>query len=138
MSYAILMGEHALVCAWVAAQIDGMPDLGGGVGFGALSGDTLIGGIVFTEHRHPDIRVSAAGIGPWLTRRLLRVGFAYAFQDLRCRRISAFVRADNLASRRLVGRLGFTLEGTHPDSFDDGGTLISYGLCARHCRWLKG
>jgi RimJ/RimL family protein N-acetyltransferase len=42
---------------------------------------------------------------------LMAAIFAYAFGQLQCARVTARVRKDNHASRRLVKRLGFKLEG---------------------------
>lgn len=138
MSYAILTGQHAEIAGWIAARVDSCESLDGAVAFGALRDGRLVGGIALTEYRGPDIRVTVAGEGAWLTRRLLRTGFAYAFHDLGCRRISAMVKHGNGASRRLVQRLGFRLEGRHPGFFEDGDILCSYGLLADECLWLKG
>ncbi|SHI51686.1 Protein N-acetyltransferase, RimJ/RimL family [Aureimonas altamirensis DSM 21988] len=138
MSYLILTGHHAHVASWIAARVESCQSLEGAVAFGAMRDGRLVGGIAFTEFRGRDIRVTVAGEGAWLTRRLLRTAFAYAFQDLRCRRISAMVKQGNLASRRLVQRLGFRREGQHPGFFEDGDILCSYGLLADECLWLKG
>lgn len=138
MSYAILAGQHAHVAGWIAARVESCESLDGAVAFGALRDGTLVGGIAFTEYRGPDIRVTVAGEGAWLSRRLLRTAFAYAFLDLRCRRISAMVKHGNRASRRLVQGLGFRLEGRHPGFFEDADILCSYGLLADDCLWLKG
>ncbi|WP_185982656.1 GNAT family N-acetyltransferase [Aureimonas mangrovi] len=139
--YSILLGQDALVARWIAAQMKDASDLTGAVAFGAVRGDHLVGGIAFTELRHPDIRVTVAGVGdfgPWMTRRLLKTGFAFAFLDQDCRRITAMVKRTNKSSRKLVEKIGFKLEGTHRQAFADGGTLLSYGMVRDECRWLKG
>lgn len=138
MSYAILTGQHAQVAGWIAARVESCESLDGAVAFAAVRDGRLVGGIAFTEFRGRDIRVTVAGEGAWLSRRLLRTAFAYAFRDLGCRRISAMVKRGNVASRNLVKRLGFRLEGRHPGFFEDGDILCSYGLLADDCLWLKG
>ncbi|KQT52269.1 MULTISPECIES: GNAT family N-acetyltransferase [unclassified Aureimonas] len=138
MTYRILFGENALVADWIAAQIADRPDLEDAVAFGAVRDDMLIGGLAFTEFRGTDVRVTVAGYGPWMTRRLLRVGCTYAFVDLGCRRMTSLIKRTNKASRTLCERIGFKLEGTHPQTFEDGGTALSYGMTRDKCRWLEG
>ncbi|KAA0971077.1 GNAT family N-acetyltransferase [Aureimonas fodinaquatilis] len=137
MAYELLLNESDLVSRWIARQITDEPDLSGAVAFGAVRNGMLVGGIAFTEMRHPDMRVTVAGYGPWLSLRLLRTGFAYAFIDQDCRRITAMVKRTNKPSRKLVEKLGFKLEGVHRQSFADGGTLCSYGMLRTECKWLK-
>lgn len=136
--YDIIFGPalNELLSVWTARQI-GDAHLEGGVGFGAVRDGKLIGAIVFTEHRGPDVRVSFAGFGPWLSRRLLRTAAAYAYRDLGCRRITAVVKRANKTSRRQVEKIGFRLEGSHPASFEDGGAACSYGMLREQCRWLE-
>lgn len=136
--YTILLGENDLVARWIGAQLKDAPDLTGAVAFGAVRDNHLVGGIAFTEVRQPDIRVTVAGYGSWLSRRLLRTGFAFAFIDQDCRRMTAMVKRTNRSSRKLVEKLGFKLEGTHRQAFPDGGTMLSYGMVRDECRWLKG
>ncbi|WP_062235874.1 GNAT family N-acetyltransferase [Aureimonas sp. N4] len=138
MTYRILFGESDLVSRWIAAQIKDAPDLTGAVAFGAVREDMLIGGIAFTEHRGTEVRVTIAGYGSWLTRRLLRAGCAYAFEDLGCRRMTAIIKRTNRASRTVCERIGFKLEGTHRQAYEDGGTALSYGMVRDECKWLKG
>lgn len=136
--YTVLLGHDELVSRWIAAQLKDGADLSGAVAFGAVRDNHLVGGIAFTELRQPDIRVTVAGYGNWLSRRLLRTGFAFAFIDQDCRRMTAMVKRTNKASRKLVEKLGFKLEGTHRQAFADGGTMLSYGMVRDECKWLKG
>lgn len=53
--------------------------------------------------------------------------FAYVFADLKCARATARVRKDNHASRRLVKRLGFKLEGCMRKA-ERGKDKLIYGL----------
>lgn len=64
---------------------------------------------------HPDHQ--GEGYATEAVRRLLTHGF----EELRLHRIAALIRADNVASQRVVEKLGFTHEGTkRDDAFHDG------------------
>jgi RimJ/RimL family protein N-acetyltransferase len=58
-----------------------------------------------------DIELSFACDPNGGTPALVAAIFGYAFGQLKCARVTARVRKDNHASRRLVKRLGFKLEG---------------------------
>ena len=135
--YDILFGENELVARWVSAQIKDAPPLDDAVAFGAVRDGMLIGGLAFTEYRGTDVRVTVAGYGNWMTRRLLRVGCSYAFLDLGCRRMTAMIKRTNKQSRTLCEKIGFRLEGVHPQTYEDGGTACSYGMTRQNCRWIK-
>jgi ribosomal-protein-serine acetyltransferase len=85
-------------------------------------------------------------IGYWLAADLqgrgimtkaCRVLVTYAFTELRLNRVEIYCAVENLRSRRIPERLGFTLEGTHRqaewvhDHFKD---LVSYSMLAREWR----
>jgi ribosomal-protein-serine acetyltransferase len=82
-------------------------------------------------------------IGYWLAADLqgrgimtkaCRVLVTYAFTELRLNRVEIYCAVENLRSRRIPERLGFTEEGTHRqaewvhDHFKD---LVSYSMLAR-------
>ena len=84
-----------------------------------------------------------ADIGYWLAADLqgrgimtkaCRVLVGYAFRELRLNRVEIYCAVENLRSRRIPERLGFTEEGTHRqaewvhDHFKD---LVSYSMLAR-------
>lgn len=65
---------------------------------------------------------------------------AYGFQELRLHRISGVVMTPNVASRRLLERIGFTHEGTKRESAFVGGEYVDeeqYGLLASEWRGLR-
>lgn len=77
-----------------------------------------------------DDRRGWANLGYWIHPDYQNQGYATAavrlvvthgFAELRLHRISATIRADNVASQRVVEKLGFTHEGTkRDDAFHDG------------------
>lgn len=91
-------------------------------------GDTVIGGVSLhnwsKEHNRAELGYEVSrpywrqGIASEAVRAVLR----FAFEELRLHRVEAFPTMDNLASVRLLERLGFTREGTARDVLlmDDG------------------
>jgi len=95
----------------------------------------LAGGIVYTQHSHPNIIMAAVLEAP-LTRRFLRALFYYPFLQLGCERITVLIDDNNLKSRRLVEHVGWKLEGRLRRA-RPGGDVLLYGLLREECRWLS-
>lgn len=101
---------------------------------GALLGVTSV-------HRIDWIRLSA-GLGYWVRRSRQRKGVAaeagrllceYAFRSLGLHRLEAHVALDNLASHRVVDRIGFRREGIARENEVIAGRFVDhvqYGLLA--------
>ena len=83
-----------------------------------------------------DMHVTAKPQSKWLTREFLRTVFAYPFEQLGLRRVNAKVGKNNKAAIRFLKHLGFTHEGTHPEGWDLGVPLLSFGLLKNQCRFL--
>ena len=83
-----------------------------------------------------DMHVASAPGSRWLTRDFLGVTFCYPFLQLDLRRVNAKVGANNTAVIRFLTKLGFTHEGTHPEAWDAGVDLLSFGLLKKDCRFL--
>lgn len=103
---------------------------------GALRKGDLIGVFLLTQFRSGDAEVICAGDRGWLTRGAIKGIFAFAFCDLRLRRLTAIVHHQHSTSRKLVEGLGFKLEGVKLCGMDDGEDAMHYGLLAKHCRWI--
>lgn len=72
----------------------------------------------------------------WATRKFLNVVFRYPFETLGLLRVNAKIGANNYLAARFLKHLGFTHEGTHPDGWDAGVSLLSFGLLKANCRYL--
>jgi ribosomal-protein-serine acetyltransferase len=91
---------------------------------GAWRGGVLLGGALLLHHepRYHNVELgcwavsSAAGTGlaAACCRELIRV----ARRDLQAERVAWLADTENVASRRLAGRLGFRLEGTQRSSYE--------------------
>lgn len=69
-----------------------------------------LGFIAYDNLTNLSVDISAAGVGTWLTRGLLRHIFSYAFDTEQVKRINAYVEIDNTASQRMIERIGFIRE----------------------------
>lgn len=139
MKRYLLEGHADLVFAWVRERVPDLNIEGGYEAIGTVTEDRrLLGGVVYTDWIGHDIRMHCAGVPGWLTRGLIRAYFTYPFVQLGCRRVSLIIAKGNKRSRRLAEGLGFRMEGTHPGLLSSGKTAISYGMLAKHCKWIEG
>lgn len=104
--------------------------------FGVISGDRLTAAIFLTNFINKDAEVSVCGTSGWLTRRVCKEFFGFAFQTAQLQRLTAFVARKNKPSRTLLEGLGFTLEGVRRKALHGKHDLIMYGLLAKDCRWI--
>lgn len=96
-----------------------------------------IAAVVFNLYSGADIALHVAALPGkrWATRAYLRACFGYAFDQLKVRRVSAFVASANTA-RRFVEHLGFKREGLMRECLPDGDDIVVYGMLKRECRFL--
>lgn len=125
--------------AWIAERVREQPDtLVGAMPFevaAAVESNKIKGAVLYSNYRGVSIEMTCAGEPGWLTKGNLRGFFSYPFEQLKCRRVTAIVHADNARSRDLVERLGFKSEGVCRDGFADGDACI-YGMIRSDCRWI--
>jgi ribosomal-protein-alanine N-acetyltransferase len=107
--------------------------------------EALVGSI--TLHHLQPIHDSAE-LGYWLGRPYWGRGYAteagrevvrYGFEDLGLHRIGASHLGSNLASGKVMRKIGMTHEGTRPEQYKIWGTYedrVDYGLLARDWRKL--
>lgn len=99
----------------------------------------LVAGVVYHDYRPPvgDIQLSVAASTPrWATRTIICELLAYPFEQLRCRRLTATVRGDNLRALRFDRGIGFTVEGRMRDYYGNGVDSIILGMLRDE--WLTG
>ncbi len=70
----------------------------------------------------------------WLTRDFLHLAFHYPFCQQRVKRVTGWVEANNLASRRFVEHLGFKLEAVLKRAGKDGCDVCLYVMFREDCR----
>jgi RimJ/RimL family protein N-acetyltransferase len=81
------------------------------------------------------VHLASDGTSRWGTRHLLHEGFKYPFVTCGCKRITAWIEASNLASRRLATHLGFAPEATLEKAARDGGDVLIYRMFRQECRY---
>jgi RimJ/RimL family protein N-acetyltransferase len=136
----IWYGDDAEIATWVHARIPHMPTGFANmktIGICADDGSPR-GAVVYHEYRGNDIQMScAADSRRWLTHDILRVLFAYPFEQLGVDRVTACVPASNRHTRRFVEGIGFQVEGIMRQGFR-GDDCVIYGLLRAECKWIKG
>lgn len=126
---------------WVAAR---MPD---DVQFDTkdiavgVADDRIRAGVVYHDHtpKYRGVQVSFATDGPgWATRKTVAALLWPPFRELDCIRVTALIRKKNKASRRLVEKLGFKLEGSLWRGYGNDHMCV-YGLrrSDAEAKWLE-
>jgi RimJ/RimL family protein N-acetyltransferase len=134
----LLTDQHMRVIAWVAPRVgEWVERLVPGIGIGLTRDGELYAGAVFSRITPTCADVHLAITGRRVTKDFLRLGFDYVFNQLKLRRVNAFVRADNLDCRSLMLHMGFRHEGRMRHVCADGADVIIYGLLREECRWVK-
>lgn len=135
------LDEH--VAAFVAAHFTeaaarGWHNVYAAVGAVDKSG-VLIAGLVFSEYRGHDVCLSIySDSARFMTPRILREVFQWAFITQRFKRLTAEIAKKNKRARRLVEGLGFRLEGTKRYGWHDGkDDMCIYGMTFNNCKWLE-
>ncbi len=104
--------------------------------FAVITNDRLTAVIFLCNFLNKDAEVSGCGTPGWLTKRVCREFFGFAFQTAQLSRLTAFAARKNKRSRELLEGLGFTLEGVKRKALHGKHDLIMYGLLAKDCRWI--
>lgn len=103
-------------------------------------GRPIVGAIFnnYQEKEHGNsIHISVVSSGaPWATKDVLKLAFAYAFDQLECVRITAAIKEGNEPAIRLAKRLGFRKEGVIRKEYDGKSNAIIFGLLRSECRWI--
>lgn len=102
----------------------------------AVNRGGVSGAVAYEGWTGPNIIMTCAGHGNWLTPGNLAGFFWYPFDQLGCARVTAMIHRKNKASRTLVEKLGFKVEGVLRKAAPTGGDIIIYGLLREDCRWL--
>lgn len=121
--------------AWIASSSAHTPQ----TSFGIVVAGQAVGGISLMPGQDID-RVSAE-IGYWLGRPFwgrgimtdaVRAATLYAFDELHMRRVFAVPFAHNAASRRVLEKAGYVLEGTMKQSAIKDGVILDQYLYAAY------
>lgn len=132
----LLYGHDVALSRWAGDQL-GIRDWGPCSAIGVVARGNLVAAAVFHCYRPPNIEISFVTTDRrWATPQSVRGIMRYPFVQLGCKRLTAITEATNQPTRAFLCRLGFRLEGTHPDTFESG-DAVSYGLLRKDAeRWL--
>lgn len=132
----LLFGMDQEIRKWVGQEV-GVNDFGPSTAIGVIRDNTIIAGAVFHNFVWPNIEISFASTSPrWSSKEAVEGILKYPFVQLNCRRLTSITRPTNLPTRAFLTRLGFELEGFHPQMFPDGDAM-SFGFLRKNCRWIK-
>lgn len=138
--YRIAPDHDGSITKWVCDGLGENTDwVGGHVTMAVYLGGRLVAGIIFNDIRPgTDVWLTIYSTDRrWCCRRVLHCVFGLVFDEMKCRRCSAFVSRDNHSSRNLVEKLGFVREGLLRQYADDGQDRFVYGMLEKECRWRK-
>jgi RimJ/RimL family protein N-acetyltransferase len=105
---------------------------------GLVEDDALIAGVVYNNFGGAQVcaHIGAIKGSRWASRAYLHAIFAYPFDQLQKRRITALVAKKNRDARLFVEGLGFILEGKVRQALADDDLLL-YGIVRSEAgRWL--
>lgn len=137
----IIGGERQKIGLWMLERLPDIMDLPGGYeAIGVERDGILIGGCLFTNYTPcpggGDITIWAVGEKGWLSRRVIGVMFGYAFNQLKCHRMTAFTAKANKPSRKLLEGLGFRLEGIARQGMGPRRHACIYSLLREEQGWV--
>lgn len=132
----LVYGRDQELAHWAGEHL-GIADFGLCVSIGVEHRGKIVAAAIFHQYRHPNIEITFVTSSPrWASKGAVRGILAYPFLQLRCKRVTAIARADNRQARAFLERLGFVLEGYHPDVFVTG-DAVTYGMLAKDAeRWI--
>ncbi len=85
---------------------------------------------------HAALHLASNGRKRWLTRRVIRTVFAYAFHHLGLKRLEMRVAADNIPVQVLALKLGLRIEGVARCGAVGGKDGIMFAMLAHECPWV--
>ena len=129
-----LFGFDREIIEWVSQRLENSA-FGPAKAIGLAKDGKIIAGVVYHNYRLDGIEMSIATEDKhWANRNTIRTFFAYPFEQLKCNRVTALVREDNIKSRDMVNRLGFVKEGCLRKALQNKDLYI-YGMLKEECKW---
>jgi RimJ/RimL family protein N-acetyltransferase len=132
----LIFNSDAELARWAGAKL-GMHLAEPNTSIGVAHKGKIVAAAVFNNFRPPNIEVTFVTTSPrWASPGAVRAILRYPFLQLNCKRVTAVIEATNQPARAFLCRLGFKLEGTHPDVFPSG-AAETYGLLLKDAaRWV--
>jgi RimJ/RimL family protein N-acetyltransferase len=144
--WGIIQDQTDEVGTWVCDRTGGLWFEGCGTAIGFTFDGRLAAGITYENFNGANVHMRFA-VDPRrefngasgrrvINRATAWAAFAYPFLHLGCRRVTAVVDSDNVASLAFVEHLGFAREATLKDAAPKG-DLIVFRMLKSECRWLR-
>jgi len=135
----IVYGEDARLLAWLEPRLEGHFSPTNATAFGVEDDNEIIGVVAFNYYSGTSVHMNVAALPGryWLTKEFLWRSFAYPFLQLKCNRVTALVREDNIHAQKFDENLGFVREGLLRKESKDGQNMIVYGMLKEECRFLE-
>lgn len=132
----LLFGADRELANWAGRRL-GMVLAGPNTSIGVAHRGQIVAAAVFNNFRPPNIEVTFVTTSPrWASKGAISAILRYPFVELACKRVTAVIEAENQPARAFLQRLGFKLEGIHPDVFQSG-AAETYGLLYQDAlRWI--
>jgi RimJ/RimL family protein N-acetyltransferase len=132
ISYPKSIPENDGLKAWIEQRVPEYKSGASTVCVAVERGGKLVAAVAWDGWRGASIEVTIAADDPrWISRQTVTSLLAYPFVQLKCQRVTSFVRKGNKRARRLNDGLGFKLEGRLRDAGHNLETVLVYGLTRR-------
>ena len=132
----LLFGCDEPLAKWASDRL-GMVIATPNTSIGVVHKGEIVAVAVFNNFRAPNIEITfVTSSARWASPGAVKAIMAYPFKQLGCKRLTAIIEATNQPARAFLCRLGFKLEGIHPDVFTSG-AAETYGLLREDAqRWV--
>jgi len=125
--------SNPYVGLWVAKRIKGQYNEESSQALGLKSGDKLVAGVIYEDFNKASVVCHIAC--ERLTKSYLHAIFDYPFNVMGVNKIICPVASDNSASKRLVEKMGFSVEAVLKDCHVNGDILL-YTMKKSDCKYL--
>lgn len=132
----LLYAPQEYIAAWAGRQL-GIADWGPCSAIGVLRNHELVAAAVFNRFVWPNIEISFVTTDRrWATPQAVKAIMVYPFLQLGVKRLTSTTEASNQRAIAFLCRMGFRLEGEHPDALPSG-TALTFGLLRKDAeKWL--
>jgi hypothetical protein len=133
----LIFHADAALAKWAGDRL-GMEIAKPNTSIGVAHRGRIVACAVFNNYRVPNIEITFVTSSPrWASPNAVKRIIRYPFLELNCKRITAIIEATNQPARAFLCRLGFKLEGVHPEVFASGAGAETYGLLLKDAgRWV--
>lgn len=134
----LIYGQEDRLIPWAQARIGTGDFRRDAYAIGLERDGALVAAVVFDGFSACDanIHIASDGTARWMSKELLLATFAYAFVQLRLRRLTGLVPAKNAQALAFDEHLGFVREGVCRHALPDD-DIIVLGMLRESCRFIS-